>query len=208
MSVSAKPPGPAGPEGRVCHGTRRDGILEAARAVVPRNGFEHTSIAAIAGRAGFARAAVHQHFCDIDRDESRAGRTKTLAAEIGALVFFAFTHRTLLARGPPPWGLGERGGSRPLGRERRSGDLAGPKQALRPDPSSTPPRVWEACDGPETTTTTGLLVECRHGYSSQPRTRVYRVGITATRFRGRRWRCERLTCPERVSPVPSGDGTG
>ena len=110
MSVSAKPPGPAGPEGRVCHGTRRDGILEAARAVVPRNGFEHTSIAAIAGRAGFARAAVHQHFCDIDRDESRAGRTKTLAAEIGALVFFAFTHRTLLARGPPPWGLGERGG--------------------------------------------------------------------------------------------------
>jgi len=94
MSVSTRPSGPAGPKGRVCHSTRRDRILEAARAVVSRKGFERTSIAAIAGRGGFARATVYQHFCDIDRDESRAGRTKTLAAEIVELLFFTFAHRT------------------------------------------------------------------------------------------------------------------
>jgi AcrR family transcriptional regulator len=38
----------------------------------------------------------------IDRDESSALRTKAMAAEIGALVFFALAHRNLLARAAPP----------------------------------------------------------------------------------------------------------
>jgi len=37
----------------------------------------------------------------IDRDESRALRTKTMAAEIGALVFFALAHRSCSPPGPP-----------------------------------------------------------------------------------------------------------
>jgi AcrR family transcriptional regulator len=43
---------------------RRDEILEAALEVMSRKGFERTSIAAIADRAGIARATVYQHFCD------------------------------------------------------------------------------------------------------------------------------------------------
>lgn len=42
----------------------RDGILEGALEVMSRKGFERASIAAIAGRAGVARATVYQHFCD------------------------------------------------------------------------------------------------------------------------------------------------
>src|SRR4029450_7716378 len=62
MSVSARPPGPRRP---FFHGdTRRDGILEAALEIMSRKGFERASIAAIAGRAGVARATVYQHFCD------------------------------------------------------------------------------------------------------------------------------------------------
>jgi AcrR family transcriptional regulator len=225
MSVFTGPPGPKRP---FFHGdTRRDGILEAALEVMSRKGFERGSIAAIAGRAGVARATVYQHFCDkqdilvalaeritrriietvetwaplpvspaageralramidtrvaqilgaiaanadatrlvvrltrgsdraptydilrkiddhvvavltreiqaasgyrwaracdaqtaarfilgglekvandaIDRDESSALRTKAMAAEIGALVFFALAHRNLLARAAPP----------------------------------------------------------------------------------------------------------
>jgi AcrR family transcriptional regulator len=38
----------------------------------------------------------------IDRDESYALRTKAMAAEIGALVFFALAHKKLLARTTPP----------------------------------------------------------------------------------------------------------
>ena len=34
----------------------------------------------------------------IDRDESYVLRTKSMAAEIGALVFFALVHRDLLVR--------------------------------------------------------------------------------------------------------------
>lgn len=65
MSVSTRPPGPAGPERPFLQGeTRRDGILEAALAIMSRKGFERASIAAIAGRAGVARATVYQHFCD------------------------------------------------------------------------------------------------------------------------------------------------
>src|SRR5262245_59177044 len=142
MSVSCSPPGPTGPKGPVCHGTRRHGILEAPLAVMSRTGFERTSIAAIAGRAGIARATVSQPVCDSDRDASQARRTKTRAAEIGALGFFALAHRTRLARGPPPEGLGERGVSTTLGgRTSIEGSLVGPKRSLRPDPSSTPPRV-------------------------------------------------------------------
>ena len=37
----------------------------------------------------------------IDRDESHALRTKAMAAEIGALVFFALAHRNLLDPGTP-----------------------------------------------------------------------------------------------------------
>jgi len=37
----------------------------------------------------------------IDRDESYALRTKAMAAEIGALVFFALAHKKLLARATP-----------------------------------------------------------------------------------------------------------
>src|SRR5262245_21652907 len=44
--------------------SRRDGILEAALEVMSRRGFERASIAAIAGRAGVARATVYQYFCD------------------------------------------------------------------------------------------------------------------------------------------------
>src|SRR4029453_4365407 len=56
MSVSARPPGPRRP---FFHGdTRRDGILEAAPETMSRKGFERASIAAIAGRAGVARATV------------------------------------------------------------------------------------------------------------------------------------------------------
>ncbi len=43
---------------------RRDEILEAALEVMARRGFERASMAAIAGRAGMARATVYQHFCD------------------------------------------------------------------------------------------------------------------------------------------------
>ncbi|HZR82046.1 MAG TPA: helix-turn-helix domain-containing protein [Candidatus Binatia bacterium] len=42
----------------------RHRILEAALEVMSRKGFERASIAAIAGRAGVARATVYQHFCD------------------------------------------------------------------------------------------------------------------------------------------------
>jgi len=38
----------------------------------------------------------------IDRDESYVLRTKAMAAEIGALVFFALAHKKLLARATPP----------------------------------------------------------------------------------------------------------
>ena len=38
----------------------------------------------------------------IDRDESYALRTKAMAAEIGALVFFALAHKKLLGRATPP----------------------------------------------------------------------------------------------------------
>ena len=38
----------------------------------------------------------------IDRDEPSALRTKTMGAEIGALVFFALAHPNLLARAVPP----------------------------------------------------------------------------------------------------------
>jgi AcrR family transcriptional regulator len=38
----------------------------------------------------------------IDRDESYALRTKAMAAEIGALVFFALAHKRLLVRATPP----------------------------------------------------------------------------------------------------------
>src|SRR5262249_61514129 len=62
MSVSAKPPGPKRPFFH--RDTRRDGILEAALEIMSRKGFERASIAAIAGRAGVARATVYQHFCD------------------------------------------------------------------------------------------------------------------------------------------------
>src|SRR5262245_3790499 len=62
MSVSTRPPGARRP---IFHGdTRRDGILEAALEIMSRKGFERASIAAIAGRAGVARATVYQHFCD------------------------------------------------------------------------------------------------------------------------------------------------
>jgi AcrR family transcriptional regulator len=65
MSVSTRPPGTPGPKRPFFHGdTRRDGILEAALEVMSRRGFERSSIAAIAGRAGVARATVYQHFCD------------------------------------------------------------------------------------------------------------------------------------------------
>jgi len=65
MSVSTRPPGPSGPKRPFFPGdTRRDGILEAALEVMSRKGFERSSIAAIAGRAGVARATVYQHFCD------------------------------------------------------------------------------------------------------------------------------------------------
>jgi AcrR family transcriptional regulator len=43
---------------------RRDEILEAALSVISRNGFHHTSMAAIAARAGVSRAAVYQYFSD------------------------------------------------------------------------------------------------------------------------------------------------
>src|SRR5262249_985894 len=43
---------------------RRDEILEAALSVISRNGFHHTSMAAIAARAGGSRAAVYQYFSD------------------------------------------------------------------------------------------------------------------------------------------------
>jgi AcrR family transcriptional regulator len=65
MSVSTRPPGTPGPKRPFFQGdTRRDGILEAALEVMSRRGFERSSIAAIAGRAGVARATVYQHFCD------------------------------------------------------------------------------------------------------------------------------------------------
>jgi AcrR family transcriptional regulator len=38
----------------------------------------------------------------IDRDESYALRTKAMAAEIGALVFFALAHKGLITRATPP----------------------------------------------------------------------------------------------------------
>jgi AcrR family transcriptional regulator len=65
MSVSTRPPRAADTR-RLLSGadSRRDGILEAALAVMSRKGFERASIAAIAGRAGVARATVYQHFCD------------------------------------------------------------------------------------------------------------------------------------------------
>jgi hypothetical protein len=37
----------------------------------------------------------------IERDESHALRTKAMAAEIGALVFFALAHRKVLVPAPP-----------------------------------------------------------------------------------------------------------
>ena len=43
---------------------RRDEILEAALSVISRTGFHHTSMAAIAARAGVSRAAVYQYFSD------------------------------------------------------------------------------------------------------------------------------------------------
>jgi AcrR family transcriptional regulator len=43
---------------------RRDEILEAALFVISRSGFHHTSMAAIATRAGVSRAAVYQYFTD------------------------------------------------------------------------------------------------------------------------------------------------
>src|SRR5262245_64643633 len=62
MSVSTRTPGPGRPS---IHGdTPRDAILEAALEIMSRKGFERASIAAIAGRAGVARATVYQHFCD------------------------------------------------------------------------------------------------------------------------------------------------
>jgi len=65
MSVSSRPPGSAGPKRALSDAeSRRDGILEAALAVMSRRGFERASIAAIAGRAGVARATVYQHFYD------------------------------------------------------------------------------------------------------------------------------------------------
>src|SRR5262245_29584477 len=65
MSVSTRPPRTPGPKRPFFQGdTRRDGILEAALEVMSRRGFERSSIAAIAGRAGVARATVYQHFCD------------------------------------------------------------------------------------------------------------------------------------------------
>ncbi len=64
MSVS-RPPGPSGPRRPLFQEeSRRDGILEAALEVMSRKGFERASIAAIAGRAGVARATVYQHFSD------------------------------------------------------------------------------------------------------------------------------------------------
>ena len=62
MSVSTRPPDPKRP--LFPGDSRRDEILEAALEVMSRKGFERSSIAAIAGRAGVARATIYQHFCD------------------------------------------------------------------------------------------------------------------------------------------------
>jgi len=65
MSVFTRAPGRAGPKRPALRGDAlRDQILEAALEVMSRKGFERASIAAIAGRAGVARATVYQHFCD------------------------------------------------------------------------------------------------------------------------------------------------
>lgn len=65
MSVSSRPPRSDAAKRAVVRGdSLRDGILEAALEVMSRRGFERASIAAIAGRAGVARATVYQHFCD------------------------------------------------------------------------------------------------------------------------------------------------
>ena len=65
MSVSDGTRGAPGARPPLSDGdSRREEILEAALEVMSRRGFERTSIAAIAGRAGVARATVYQHFCD------------------------------------------------------------------------------------------------------------------------------------------------
>src|SRR5262245_40055720 len=65
MSVLTKRPRSVDPKSPISDADRRrDGILEAALAVMSRKGFERASIAAIAGRAGVARATLYQHFCD------------------------------------------------------------------------------------------------------------------------------------------------
>ena len=65
MSVSTGRTGSPQPKRPFFPGdSRRDGILEAALEVMSRRGFERASIAAIAGRAGVARATVYQYFCD------------------------------------------------------------------------------------------------------------------------------------------------
>jgi AcrR family transcriptional regulator len=51
--------------------TRREAILEAALAVISREGFHRASVAEIAGRAHVSRATVYQHFAD-KRDILRA----------------------------------------------------------------------------------------------------------------------------------------
>jgi AcrR family transcriptional regulator len=43
---------------------RRDGILDAALAIMSHKGFHHTSIADVASRAQVSRATVYQHFAD------------------------------------------------------------------------------------------------------------------------------------------------
>src|SRR5262245_13025344 len=65
MSVRRPPSNPTDPKRTPQSGdSRRGEILEAALEVMSRRGFDRTSIAAIAGRAGVARATVYQYFCD------------------------------------------------------------------------------------------------------------------------------------------------
>lgn len=65
MSVRRPPSNPPDPRRAPQSGeSRRGEILEAALEVMSRRGFDRTSIAAIAGRAGVARATVYQYFCD------------------------------------------------------------------------------------------------------------------------------------------------
>jgi AcrR family transcriptional regulator len=45
-------------------GARRDAILEAALAIIAREGFHHASVAEIAGTARVSRATVYQYFAD------------------------------------------------------------------------------------------------------------------------------------------------